>query len=182
MNAPLSTFNATCLLLSILTSLFAQNASLNWVTSADSWGPAPFRSALARSTSTSSASVPRTRIVSSINSASGIALSSLLLPSRSVCTHGGANSRTLTGVPLSLYRRDIVYECIAALVDEYTAVTANGTNPRTDVVLITVASVCRFRCSIKAPGHPDRPHEVRGERRDQEFVVNCGRRVIDVHD
>src|SRR4029077_13258301 len=86
-----------------------------------------------------------------MNSASGIALGSLLLPSRSVCTHGGAISRTLTGVSLSLYRRDIVYECSAALVDEYTAVIANGTYPRTDVVFITVACGCCFKCSIKAP-------------------------------
>src|SRR3984957_15379135 len=119
--------------------------------SAASWGPALFRSGFALSTSTSSASVSRTRIVSSMNWASGTALGSLLLPRRSGCTHGGANSRTLTRVPLSLYRRDIVYECIAALVDEYTAVIANGTNPSTDVVFITAPSGCRFRCSIKAP-------------------------------
>jgi hypothetical protein len=76
-----------------------------------------------------------------MNSTSGIALGSLLLPSRSVCTHGGAISRTLTGVSFSLYRRDNVYECIAALVDEYMAAIAIGTKPRTDVVLITAACV-----------------------------------------
>ena len=37
-----------------------------------------------------------------MNSASGIARGSLLLPSRSVCTHGGANPKTLTrAIPLA---------------------------------------------------------------------------------
>jgi len=47
-----------------------------------------------------------------------------------------------------------VYELHCRLVDEYTGRNANGTNPRTDVVLITVASVCRFRSFYQSTGHP----------------------------
>src|SRR5216684_7237039 len=62
--------------------------SLNWVTSAPSFGPGLLRRGLARSTKTSCASVPRTSMVSLMNSASDIARGSLLLPIRSVWTQG----------------------------------------------------------------------------------------------
>jgi len=93
--------------------------SLNSVTNAPSFGPGLLRSGLARSTRTSCASVPSTLIVSSMNSRIGIARGSLLLPSRSVSTHGGAISSTLTDVSLSLYRCESANECSAAFVVEY---------------------------------------------------------------
>src|SRR5258706_6132159 len=77
-------------------------ASLNCVTSVVSFGPGLFRKGFACSTRISSASVPSTLMVSSMNSFSGMAQGSSLLFRRSVCTHGGAISRTLTEVALSL--------------------------------------------------------------------------------
>src|SRR5260221_10324545 len=108
--------------------------SLNSVTNAPSFGPGLLRSGLARSTRTSGASVPSTLIVSSMNSARGIARGSLLLPSRSVCTHGGAISSTLTDVSFRLYRCESAKECSAAFVAEYTAVSARGTYAKTEVL------------------------------------------------
>src|SRR5580704_11867046 len=83
-------------------------ASLNCVTKAPSFGPTLFRRGFARSTNTSCASVPITFIVSAMNSARGMARGSLLLFKRSVCTQGGAISRTVTELPLSLYLSDSV--------------------------------------------------------------------------
>src|SRR6266404_1003708 len=82
--------------------------SLNCVTNAPSFGPALFRRGFARSTNTSCAPVPRTLIVSAMNSARGMARGSLLLFKRSVCTQGGAISRTSTVLPFSWYRSDSV--------------------------------------------------------------------------
>jgi DNA-binding transcriptional LysR family regulator len=105
-------------------------------------GPAGIRSirltdgwaSLALSTRISSASVPRTVIVSSMNASSGIACSASRLFMRSVRTQGGAISSTRTVVSRSMTRCERMYERSAALVDEYTAVIANGTKASTELI------------------------------------------------
>src|SRR5258707_12314490 len=89
-------------LLDLYCGFAATIMSLNCVTSALSFGPGLFRKGFACSTRISSASVPSALIVPWMNSLSGIARGSSLLLRRSVCTHGGAISRTLTEVALSL--------------------------------------------------------------------------------
>src|SRR6476469_2421873 len=92
--------------------------SLNCVTSALSFGPGLFRKAFACSTRISFVSVPSNFTVPSIKFFSCMARGSLPLFRRSVCTHGGAISRTLTEVAFSLWRCERTYECSAAFVAE----------------------------------------------------------------
>lgn len=81
-------------------------------------------------------------MVWSMNSPSGIVRGSSLLFNMSVCTHGGASFSTLTGLSRKFQRGDIVYECSAALVDEYMALIAIGTKASTDATLMMVAAGC----------------------------------------
>src|SRR6266446_5685653 len=78
--------------------------SLNCLTSALSFGPGLFRKACACWTTISFASVASNFIVSSMKSFSGMARGSSLLLRRSVWTHGGEISKTLTELALSLWR------------------------------------------------------------------------------